>query len=77
MKEGKEMEAPEGSTVIESPGDYPHLFIRVQLKNDADKANVLPIQQGIILTSNGSKELIINNPIKHWSAYFNYSFRDC
>jgi hypothetical protein len=65
VRKGMDMEVPDGATVIESPGDYPHLFIRVQLKNDADKSNVLPIQQKIILTSNGSKELIIDNPIKH------------
>jgi len=65
VRKGKEMQAPEGSTVIESPGDYPHLFIRIQLKNDADKSNVYPIQESIKLTSSGSKELIIDNPIKH------------
>lgn len=65
VRKGKDMEVPEGATVIESPGDYPHLFIRVQLKNDADKQNILPIQQKVKLTSSGSKELIIDNPIKH------------
>jgi len=65
VRKGKDMDVPDGATVIESPGDYPHLFIRVQLKNDADKSNVLPIQQKIKLTSNGSKELIIDNTIKH------------
>ena len=44
VRKGMELEVPEGATVIESPGDYPHLFIRVQLKNEADKPNVLPIR---------------------------------
>jgi hypothetical protein len=65
VRKGKDMEVPDGATVIESPGDYPHLFIRVQLKNDADKPNIIPIQEKIKLTSSGSKELIIDNPIKH------------
>lgn len=65
VRKGNEMEVSYGATVIESPGDYPHLFIRVQLKNDADKPNVLPIQKKIKLTSSGSKELVIENPIKH------------
>ncbi len=65
VRKGKNMEAPEGSTVIESPGDYPHLFIRIQLKNEEDKSNVYPIQEGIKLTAASSKELIIENTIKH------------
>jgi hypothetical protein len=65
VRKGKDMEVPDGAKVIESPGDYPHLFIRVQLKNDADKPNPIAIQQKIKLTSSGSKELTIDNPIKH------------
>ncbi len=56
VRKGKDMEVPDGATVIESPGDYPHLFIRVQLKNDADKPNIIPIQEKIKLASSGSKE---------------------
>lgn len=64
VRKGKNMAVPEGAKVIESPGDYPHLFIRVQIKNDADKPNPLAIQQKIKLTAGGSKELIVDNPVK-------------
>ena len=57
------MKVPEGAKVIECPGDYPHLFIRVQVKTPEDIANVIPIQQKIKLTG-VSKELTIENPIK-------------
>jgi hypothetical protein len=59
------MKVPEGSTIIESPGDYPHLFIRVQVKTGDDLKNAWAIQEKIKLTSVSSKELIIENPIKH------------
>ncbi len=64
VRKGKNMEVPEGAKVIESPGDYPHLFIRVQVKNDADKPNIPPIQQKIKLTAVSSKMLAIENPVK-------------
>jgi hypothetical protein len=32
VRKGKKMEVPEGAKVIKSPGDYPHLFIRTQVK---------------------------------------------
>ena len=63
VRKGKDMAVPEGAKVIECPGDYPHLFVRVQIKNDADKPNIPPIQQKIKLTG-VSKELTIENPIK-------------
>ncbi len=63
VRKGKGMKAPEGVKVIESPGDYPHLFIRVQVKTPDDLANVYPIQQKIKLTGI-SKKLIIDNPVK-------------
>ncbi|MEE8589309.1 MAG: DUF1254 domain-containing protein, partial [Sulfurimonadaceae bacterium] len=63
VRKGKKMEVPKGAKVIESPGDYPHLFIRVQVKTPEDKPNVTAIQQKIKL-SGVSKELTINNPIK-------------
>jgi hypothetical protein len=51
--------------VIECPGDYPHLFIRVQVKNAADKPNILAIQQSIKLSAASSdSELTIENPIQ-------------
>jgi hypothetical protein len=65
VRKGKEIEAPEGATDIESPGDYPHLFIRVQVKTSEDLVNAWAIQEKIKLTSVSSKELIIENPIKH------------
>jgi hypothetical protein len=63
VRKGKDMEVPEGVKVIESPGDYPHLFIRAQVKNSEDIANVIPIQQKIKLTG-VSKELAIENPVR-------------
>jgi hypothetical protein len=64
VRKGKKVQVPEGATVIESPGDYPHLFIRAQVKNTEDIANVIPIQQKIKLTAAGSKTLTIDNPVK-------------
>jgi hypothetical protein len=63
VRKGKDMEVPEGVKVIESPGDYPHLFIRAQVKTQDDIANVIPIQQKIKLAG-VSKELAIVNPVK-------------
>jgi hypothetical protein len=63
VRKGKGMAVPEGVKVIECPGDYPHLFVRVQIKNDADKPNIPTIQQKIKLAG-VSKELTIENPIK-------------
>lgn len=62
VRKGKEMKVPEGITVIESPGDYPHLFIRIQVKTPEDLVNTLAIQDQIILTGE-SKELKIEKPI--------------
>jgi hypothetical protein len=63
IRKGKDMEVSEGAKVIESPGDYPHLFIRAQVKTPDDLANVIPIQQKIKLIG-VSKELVIENPVK-------------
>jgi hypothetical protein len=63
VRKGKESEIPEGAKVIESPGDYPHLFIRVQMKTPEDKPNTLAIQQQIKLTGE-SKTLDFDNPIQ-------------
>ena len=65
VRKGVNMEVPEGATVIESPGDYPHLFIRVQVKTADDMVNAHAIQEKIVLSSAASKELVIENPIKH------------
>jgi hypothetical protein len=64
VRKGKDMPVPEGATVIESPGDYPHLFIRVQVRSAEDLENVYPIQDKIVLTGL-SKELSIDNYITH------------
>ncbi len=63
VRKGKDMEVPAGAKVIECPEDYPHLFIRIQLKNEEDKPNVFPIQEKIKLTG-VSKSLEIDNYIK-------------
>jgi len=62
-KDGKQGEAPAGATVIESPGDYPHLFIRVQIKTDGDRPNSMAIQQKVKLTG-VSKPLAFDNAIQ-------------
>jgi hypothetical protein len=64
VRKGKEMAVPEDVTVIESPGDYPHLFIRIQVRTPEDLKNVHPLQDKIVLTGI-SKELSIDNPISH------------
>ncbi|MGB5965590.1 MAG: DUF1254 domain-containing protein [Sulfurimonadaceae bacterium] len=63
VRKGKDMKVPEGATVIESPGDYPHLFIRIQVKTAEDMVNTMAIQQQITLTGK-SKKLVIGNPIQ-------------
>ena len=63
VRKGKKMEKPEGAKVIECNGDYPHLFIRVQVFNSDDLPNVYAIQEKIKMTG-VSKSLVIDNPIK-------------
>lgn len=62
VRNGFDGDIPEGTKVITSPGDYPHLFIRVQMKTPEDRANALAIQDKITLVGT-SKELTIANPI--------------
>lgn len=62
VRNGKDMEVEEGATVIECPEDYPHLFIRVQVKNAEDMVNTLAIQETFKL-SGESKPLEIDNYI--------------
>jgi hypothetical protein len=62
-RKGKVMKAPEGATIIECPGDYPHLFVRIQLKNDEDLPNTLAIQEKLKLAGE-SKELKVDNYIE-------------
>lgn len=64
VRKGKEIEVPEDATVIESPGDYPHLFIRMQVKTPEDLENVHLLQDKVVLTG-VSKELTIDNYITH------------
>jgi hypothetical protein len=65
VRKGEEMEAPDGATVIESPSDYPHLFVRAQVKNEADLPNVYSIQQLVELTAASSNPaLVIEDPIQ-------------
>jgi hypothetical protein len=63
VRMGKHMKAPKGATVIECRGDYPHLFIRIQVKTPEDLPNTLAIQDKIKLTG-VSKPLKIDNYIK-------------
>lgn len=62
VRKGKDMEVPEEATVIECPEDYPHLFIRIQVKTAEDMVNTLAIQETITLTGE-SKPLKIDNYI--------------
>lgn len=64
VRKGRDVEVPEGAKVIECPGDYPHLFVRVQIKDEADKPNITLIQEKIKLTAASSKTLVIESPIK-------------
>ena len=70
VRKGKDMEVPEGAKVIESPGDYPHLFIRAQVYTQDDLLNVFAIQEKIKLTGE-SKTLDFNNPIEFTIATHN------
>lgn len=63
VRKGKSMEVEKGAKVIECPEDYPHLFIRIQVKNDDDMVNAFAIQDKIKLAGK-SKELKIDNYIK-------------
>jgi hypothetical protein len=63
VRKGKEMEVPEGAKVIESPGDYPHLFIRTQVYALDDLPNVYTIQEKIKLIGK-SKTLDFENAIE-------------
>lgn len=64
VRNGTDMEVPEGAKVINSPGDYPHLFIRIQVKTPEDLVNTLVVQEQITL-SGKSKELITDEYVLH------------
>ncbi len=63
VRNGKEMTAPEGATIIESPEDYPHLFIRIQVKTSDELAMVSDMQEKITIEGI-SKPLQIDNYIE-------------
>jgi len=63
VRRGTNPEIADGAKVIESPGDYPHLFIRVQVKTPEDKPNALAIQEQIVLTGE-TKTLDFDDPIQ-------------
>ena len=63
VRKGGDGEVPDGAKIIECPGDYPHLFIRVQVKTQEDMPNTLAIQQRIELTG-VSSSLDFDNPIQ-------------
>lgn len=64
VRSGKNMEVPEGAKVIESRSDYPHLFVRIQVYNDADRVNIPPIQKKIKITGQSKPPLSTDDPIK-------------
>jgi hypothetical protein len=63
VRQGQGVEVEEGATVIECQEDYPHLFIRIQMKTPEDLVNVMAIQERISL-SGVSKPLEIDNYIQ-------------
>ena len=65
VRKHHDYDAPEGTTVVECPGDYPHLFIRIQVRTTADLKNVYPLQDQITLTAGTSKAFVTDNPISH------------
>lgn len=64
VRSGKNMEVPEGAKVIESRSDYPHLFVRIQVYNDADRVNIPPIQKKIKITGQSKPPLSTDDPVK-------------
>ena len=65
VRKGGNMAVPEDAKVIESPGDYPHLFIRIQVKTTADLKDVYPLQDQIKLKAGISKKFVVDNFISH------------
>lgn len=64
VRSGKNMEVPEGAKVIESRSDYPHLFVRIQVYNEADRVNIPPIQKKIKITGQSKPPLSTDDPVK-------------
>ena len=63
VRKGYNGALPAGASFIECRGDYPHLFIRVQVKTPEDRINSLAIQRQIKLRGI-SKPLTFDNAIK-------------
>ena len=64
VRHGKNMKVPEGAKVIESRSDYPHLFVRIQVYDDADRVNIPPIQTKIKLIGESNAPLSTDDPVK-------------
>ncbi|MCP4897809.1 MAG: DUF1254 domain-containing protein [bacterium] len=63
VRKGHIGDVPADAKAIESPGDYPHLFIRTQIKTLEDKPNATAVQDQIVLTG-VSKTLDFDNAIQ-------------
>jgi hypothetical protein len=63
VRTGKDMAVKPGSKVIECPEDYPHLFIRIQVKTPDVIEDIWKLQDKIKLTG-VSKKLEIDNYIQ-------------
>lgn len=63
IREGYKGKLQPDAKVIASPGDYPHLFVRVQVKTPEDRPNSLAIQKKLKL-SGVSKTLKYDNAIQ-------------
>jgi hypothetical protein len=63
VRKGAGMKAPDGAKVIQSPGDYPHLFVRIQIKNGEDRPNSLAVQKKIKFKG-VSTSLEFDNPLQ-------------
>lgn len=64
VRQGENMVVLKGAKVIESRSDYPHLFVRIQVYDDADRANIPPIQAKIKLTGKSKSPLYSDDPVK-------------
>lgn len=63
VREGYQGDLPKGAKVLTSRGDYPHLFIRTQVKTPEDLPNTMAIQKQIKLTGQAGK-LAFDNAIQ-------------
>ena len=64
VRRGKNMEVPDEAKVIESRSDYPHLFVRIQVYNDVDRANIPPIQAEMKVIGKSKPPLSTDDPVK-------------